>query len=216
MTISRLPVEIQEQIFTHLDWTDHFRCTLVCKLWRSIILSNTQIKDSWYTRCSDEAIDSSLHNIFTTPGVECVCEYTPPSGDLDFEVLLPATSSGRRGRVNINQKSALLQENIFRAPSTDQKSEPQYFYLYLLGIPLCGDQLIKVPWEGVEGAIVGEGAPRVSISSFLNWLLKVVTQEPDLDVSVEEGVGPRVKLVLHFSCNQYLPWILDLRIGPSG
>ncbi|KAK6535665.1 hypothetical protein TWF694_002118 [Orbilia ellipsospora] len=201
--IASLPVELQEQVLLNLSWDDHFRCAYVCKTWRTIILSNARIKNGWYLASACSSADSYIHRIFTTTGVECV--YTAEG----FRLLLPARNSSS-GRLHLKPDSPLFNEFLFKPPLPGSKSQEVAYGLYLLGIPLCGDQMMRVPWEYVEGASVDSGYLRVSIRNFLQWLAELMGPEPG--IPLEEGEEYR----FHFWCNQDLPWMIGLVPQTSG
>ncbi|KAF3928655.1 hypothetical protein AA313_de0208165 [Arthrobotrys entomopaga] len=196
--IASLPVELQEQILFNLPWDDHFRCAYVCRTWRTIILSNTRIKKLWYMTSARSSADSSIHKMFRTAGVEVL--YTAKG----FRLLLP-TRQSTSGRLRLKPDSPLLNEPLFKTPLPDSRVEEAFFDIYLLGIPLCGDQMMKVPWEYVKGASVDAGYVRVSLRSFLQWLTELM--------GPETGIlrGESVEYRFRFWCSQDLPWMVGLR-----
>ncbi|KAF3932587.1 hypothetical protein ABW20_dc0107181 [Dactylellina cionopaga] len=200
MPITSLPVELQEQVFSHLNWQGHFRCYQVCKLWRSIITTSRSIKDAWYTPCDDPDINASIHTIFTTYRVGCI--YTAAG----FRVLLPHYNYGeiRGTRMILAPGSPLLEEPLFKPPLPNAKVSRDWFQIFILGSPLCGDGQIMVPWEDVEGASIEDGYVRVSVRSFLSWLSNLIGPEPGMPY--EEGA----KYELEFLCSQDLPWRVGL------
>ncbi|KAK6504571.1 hypothetical protein TWF481_006510 [Arthrobotrys musiformis] len=211
MPLLSLPVELQTQILTNLDWDDHCRCFHVCKLWGSIILSSKPLKERWYTRVSTEEAESGLHAVFTTPGLEYV--YTSDG----FRVLLPPlehstpnpdAADGNKGyRMRLTCKFPLLQEPVFQVPEPGAKTVDVAHNIYLLGIPLCGDGMIKIPWDQLEDVEIERetGYVRVSVKTALEFLEELVWPEPD--IPPEKGQEYKFK----FWFNGNLPWIVGLK-----
>ncbi|KAK6528574.1 hypothetical protein TWF281_009813 [Arthrobotrys megalospora] len=206
MPLLSLPVELQTQILTNLNWPDHCRCFHVCRLWGSIILSNKLLRERWYTVVTTAEAESGLHAIFTTPGLEYV--YTADG----FRVLLPpvdsnAESATNQGyRMRLTSKFPLLQEPVFQVPEAGSKVQEVAHNIYLLGIPLCGDGMIKVPWDQLDDVTIEEGGyVRVSVKTVLEFLEELVWPEPD--IPPEKGQEYKFK----FWFNGNLPWIVGLR-----
>ncbi|KAK6360095.1 hypothetical protein TWF730_006249 [Orbilia blumenaviensis] len=210
MPLLSLPVELQTQILTNLDWDDHCRCFYVCKLWGSIILSSKSLKGRWYTHVTTPDAESGLHAIFTTPGLEYV--YTADG----FRVILPPAvipASGSTSevtdkgyRMRLTSKFPLLQEPVLEVPEPGSNVQEVAHNIYLLGIPLCGDGMIKIPWDQLNGVTVEEtGYVRASVTTVLEFLEELVWPEPD--IPPEKGQEYKFK----FWFNGNIPWIVGLK-----
>ncbi|KAK6345727.1 hypothetical protein TWF718_007635 [Orbilia javanica] len=214
MPLISLPVELQTQILANLDWADHCRCFHVCKLWGSIILSSKLLRERWYTHVATAEAESGLHAIFTTPGLEYV--YTADG----FRIILPPSTlpplSSNSGsdvatedqgyRMRLTSQFSLLQEPVFQIPEPGSKIQEVAHNIYLLGIPLCGDGMIKVPWDQLDNVTVEDtGYVRVSVRTVLEFLEELVWPEPDIPPEKEQEYKFR------FWFNGNLPWLVGLR-----
>ncbi|KAK6501003.1 hypothetical protein TWF506_003759 [Arthrobotrys conoides] len=211
MPLLSLPTELQTQILTNLTWEDHCRCFHVCKFWGSIILSNKLLKERWYTHVATSSAEAGLHAIFTTPELEYI--YTsdgfrvvlPPSTSLSSSLDTDTTTS-RGYRMRLTSKFPLFQEPVFQIPWAGSMIQEVAYNIYLLGVPLCGDGMIKVPWDQLDNVVVEEsGYVRVSVKTVLEFLEELVWPEPD----IPPEKGQEYKFRFWFNGN--LPWIVGLK-----
>ncbi|KAK6359228.1 hypothetical protein TWF696_000392 [Orbilia brochopaga] len=206
--ITSMPIELQEQILSYLSWDDHFRCLQVCTLWEALIPSSPLLKASRYTPCADPNANSAIHNIFTTGGVSCFFKE-----DGRFRLVLPPTSGDpcaaaiTADRTVTASEFLLLEEPLFRpAKRAERVSEP-FYDLYIWGVPVCGDQMLKTPWELVDGATIEDGYVRLSVKAFLQWLGQLVGPEAGFSMAGQDPGGQRVE----FLCHEDVPWMMGIR-----
>ncbi|KAF3089348.1 hypothetical protein TWF569_003207 [Orbilia oligospora] len=211
MPLLSLPTELQTQILTNLTWDDHCRCFYVCKLWGSIILSNKLLKEGWYTHITTSEAEAGLHAIFTTPGLEYI--YTSdgfrvllPPFNSPSSTICPNTGTTRGYRMRLTSEFPLFREPVFQVPSAGSKIQEVAYNIYLLGIPLCGDGMIKIPWDQLDNVEIEEsGYVKVSVKTVLEFLEELVWPEPD--IPPEKGQEYRFR----FWFNGNLPWIVGLK-----
>ncbi|KAJ6255921.1 hypothetical protein Dda_9380 [Drechslerella dactyloides] len=206
--ITTIPIELQEHILSYLSWDDHFRCLQVCALWRCLLTSSPLLKASRYTACADPDANSAIHNIFTTGGVSCLFKE-----DGRFRLVLPPTSGDPCDTVVISDRTVtaseflLLDEPLFQpAKRTKKVCEPS-FDLYIWGVPLCGDQMLKAPWEQVDGTTIEDGYVRLSVRAFLQWLGQLVAPEAGIVMAGHDARDQRVE----FLCHDDVPWMMGVR-----
>lgn len=108
--------------------------------------------------------------------------------------------------MRLTSQFPLFQEPVFQIPSPGSKIQEVAHNIYLLGIPLCGDGMIKVPWDQLDDVEIEEsGYVRVSVKTALEFLEELVWPEPD--IPPEEGQEYKFR----FWFNGNLPWIVGLK-----
>ncbi|KAF3922118.1 hypothetical protein ABW21_db0200229 [Orbilia brochopaga] len=206
--ITSIPIELQEQILSYLSWDDHFRCLQVCTLWKSLITSSHLLKASRYTPCTNPDANSAIHDIFTTSGVSCLFKE-----DGQFRLVLPPTSGDPCATVITHDRTVtaadfqLLDEPLFRPAKRKEKVSEPFFDLYIWGVPVCGDQMLKTPWEHVDGTTIEDGYVKLSVRAFLQWLGQLLGPEPGIAMAGQDTGDQRIE----FLCHDETPWMMGIR-----
>ncbi|KAF3936509.1 hypothetical protein ABW19_dt0201014 [Dactylella cylindrospora] len=206
MAIISLPIELQEQILAYLTWDDHFRCSLVCKLWKNIIGSNKKIRNSWYLASAKADSNTALHQIFLMNGVECVFNidgFKIRFGKVDASKDGDCRESGLMG-----YNSHFLDDPVFIVPSADLPVDRRDFDLYVRVTGCGAAEVMSVPWEHLDGVDVDGEYVQAPLRSFIQFLGMLAGPE----FGLEFGLEYRVKF------QSYLegpPWMLGMKVADT-
>ncbi|EWC48822.1 hypothetical protein DRE_00127 [Drechslerella stenobrocha 248] len=217
MRITATPVELQEHMLSYLAWDDHIRCLQVCSLWRSLLTSSPLLKSGRYAPCAAPTPYSSIHSIFTTPGVSCLFNGNKSGGrspDSGFRLALPSKSSDPcaveidRSHTLVEPECPILDEPLFMPPRPGVEVPVNLFDLYIWGISICGEGLFGVPWEHVNGVVVENGYVRLSVRKFLEWIGGLLELDAGFFVKGGDVGAQRVE----FMCSGEAPWLVGVRV----